>query len=65
MSRWAELGPTWLTLWRSLCGGHWERWWVDSPVNDYVWHHVPACSTLTRTRPTGLCRGVPLCETYR
>jgi hypothetical protein len=24
-----------------LHGGRWERWWVDSGVNAYVWMHEP------------------------
>lgn len=22
---------------RRLLGGHWECWWIDSPVNAYLW----------------------------
>lgn len=27
----------WFRKWH---GGKWERWWVDSPVNSFVWHDV-------------------------
>lgn len=51
-------------LWRWLRGGHWERWYVDSPINGYVWHRVPECSKVTG-RPNALCRGTPVCEDHR
>ena len=54
-----------MRAWRWLRGGHWERWWVDSPVNGLVWHRVERCSFETGVRPTGLCRGTPICETHR
>lgn len=49
---------------RRLLGGHWERWYVDHPVCAEVWHHVPACTTRTGARPSGLCRGTPTCESW-
>jgi hypothetical protein len=54
-----------LRPYRWLRGGHWERWYVDSPVNGDVWMQVGECSHTALHRPTGLCRGTPKCETHR
>jgi hypothetical protein len=61
-------------LWRRLRGGHWERWYVDSPVNSSVWHRVAECTygpgdapgvlVEVGPRPTPLCRGTATCEDY-
>jgi hypothetical protein len=59
----AFLSP--LRLWLRARGGHWEYWYVDHPVLSDVWHRVDRCSTVTGNRPTSLCRGTPICETYR
>jgi hypothetical protein len=48
---------------RRLMGGHWEEWYVDGPVHTFVWHAVPACHA-AGGRPTGICRGTPICETW-
>lgn len=49
---------------RRLVGGHWECWYVDSPVNSAVWHSVERCSLVAGTRPSGICRGTPTCEDW-
>jgi hypothetical protein len=48
---------------RRLIGGHWERWWIDSPVNSFCWLPVDACSVPLEARP-GLGRGTPECKDY-
>jgi len=50
---------------RKYLGGHWERWFVDRPVNKSVWHKVKHCSVITGIKPTPLCQGAPeICEDY-
>jgi hypothetical protein len=46
---------------RRLAGGHWERWWLDTPCNFYTWIEDKYCDT--RERP-GLGRGTPTCEEW-
>lgn len=53
-----------LRVWRRLRGGHWEQWFIDSPVNGDVWMPVDPCSASSGYRPP-LGRGTPNCETYR
>lgn len=70
MPRWLALvipeaiGTEWRWYRRAL-GGHWERWYVDSPVNSEVWHRCPlGCTKHTLRRPSMLCRGIPTCEDW-
>ncbi len=41
---------------RRFCSRHWEKWYVGSPVNQYVWHRVERCyheQKLNPLQPTG------------
>lgn len=55
---------------RRLRRGHWERWWVDSPVNDEWWHRTDRCRAKMpdfdgpNGRPSAGCRGTPTCEEW-
>lgn len=49
---------------RRRVGGRWERWWVDHPVCNPVWHYRDPEDDLTQ-RPTCICRGIPTIEDYR
>ena len=49
---------------RKMLGGRWERWWVDSPVNDTMWHWREDWEDMSE-RPTCICRGTPIIEDYR
>lgn len=48
---------------RRFLGGHWERWYIDTPVNSFCWLPVDACSVPLGARP-GLGRGTPECREY-
>lgn len=48
---------------RKLCGGKWERWWIDVPVVSDIWFQVTEWSTSCR-RPDYLCRGTPIREEF-
>lgn len=56
-----------MRVWRKLRGGHWELWYVDSPVNGYVWHRVPVCYLVSGKKPNALCRSlrISVCEQHR
>lgn len=48
---------------RKWCGGKWEQWHVDSPVNSVIWHDVKEFSKDCGERPP-LCRGTPVLEDW-
>jgi len=53
--------PRWFRRW---VGGHWERWWIDSPFAFTGWFDMPyGCSKKGAYRP-GLARGTPVCEDW-
>lgn len=43
---------------RRMRGGHWEKWWIDSPVNSAVW------LKLDHGERPGLGCGAPICELW-
>ena len=43
---------------RKLSGGHWERWWIDIPICDYIW-----VRNNHGTRPIG-AGNLEACEDY-
>lgn len=47
---------------RRACGGHWERWHIES-IHSRLWLNVSRCSVETGIRP-GDCFGTPTCEDH-
>lgn len=59
--------PSGWRWYRKWIGGHWERWYLDTPMNTMHWfHHAycrEECVTWYDGRP-GLGRGTPMCEEW-
>lgn len=55
---------------RKTIGGRWELWWVDTPINSEVWHHINEKDLKANSyyrlfgKPTSLCRGIPEIEDW-
>lgn len=48
---------------RRLLGGHWEQWWIGSPVNSAMWLDMDHCVHHGGQRP-GLGEQLYQCETW-
>ncbi len=48
---------------RSLCGGHWEKWYVVVADVD-AWFQTDGCHEQTGRRPMALCFKCLVCEDH-